>query len=483
VLQQPDLPSLASVTIPEFDFPTLPTFTATAPEFQGSAVSTVLQWSEEPYEPELLDETAERLRAMWTGGLGLPPAVEQALWERAANREDVAIQRDIAAAMLDFSSRGFSLPPGALVDRVDTIRSDGQVRKLALGREVLLKIADTQVENLRFAVTQSLAAENVLVGIWTATAQRQFEAAKIQLDSQLSLFNAMVALYNARQQGYATEATVFRTRLEGELARLQVFRARIEGAVAQGQLNEQAVRVYGERVKALMANIEVYRARVEGVRAVTEQQRAKVDIYRSQIEARAEEISADKTRFEAYESRMRGETAKAQLVDSQARAYASYVSGQATKADIGMRNQAAAIARNEQLVRAYIANVEKDKALVGAQSAGIQASAEAYRANTARYIAEAGAESTRIELAIKGKDAEMRSSIALYEVEMRKWMADMEQMIRVAGVQLEAMKAAAQASSTMAAGAMAGISLSAGVSGTGSVSASGSRTDVSSLSL
>lgn len=477
VLDKPTLPAMVDITIPTFDFPQLPTFDAIAPEFQGASVSTVLQWRETPYEPVILADEMAKLRQMWDGGLGLPPAVEAALWERAASREDLSAARDISAAFIEFSGRGFTLPPGALVNRVDTVRQDAQVRKIGQAREVMLKVADAQIENLRFACTQAIASENVLIGLWSQMAGRQFDAAKIQLDAQMALYNAQIALFNAAQQAYATEATVFRARLEGQLARIQVFRAELDGEIAKGQLNEQRVRIYSEQVKATLADLEVYKAKMQGAQLFSEVQKTKIDSFRAQVQGYAETLQADQVRYQAYESRIKGETAKAGLLESQARAYAAYVSGQSAKADIGINNQRAEISALGLKLQAYTAGLEKDRTTIAAQQAVITAGAEANRVNTARFTAQATAQTTIAEVEIRAAESAIRNSISLYEVEIRKYVADMEQLIRSSGVQIEALKSIASAHSTLAAGAMAGISISSSVSASSGVSASGSTSD------
>jgi hypothetical protein len=473
ILDKPAFPSLEPITIPTFDFPTLPTFSSTAPEFEGTPVSNVLQWTERPYAIEVLDEMIAKLRDIWNGENGIPPAVENAMWERAAGREDLDTSRQVSQAMLDFSSRGFTEPPGMLTARIDAIREESQIKKNALNREQTIKMAELQVENVRFACEQSVAAENVLVNIWNNTAQRQFEAARVQLDSQLALYNAQVALFNARQQAYATDAQVFRVRLEGELARIEVFKAQLEGEVARGQLNEQQVRIYAERVRALLTDVEVYKAVMEGASIQSDVNKNIIDGYRADIQAYAARIDADKSRFDAYDSRIKGELGKAQILDAEARGYASYVSGQSTVADIGIKRMEADIRKNELLIRQYVADLENVRTKISADVATIEASARAYVADTQRYSAQASAEEARSRVDLAAKESEIRVVLGLYEVEVRKYLADTDLLIKQAQVQLEALRTAGSVGSTLAAGAMAGINIGANLSGGSTVGATG----------
>ena len=481
VLTKPAFPSLAAISIPDFKFPTLPLFTDDAPEFQGTAVSTVLQWSEPTYYTEVLDEVIGKLRDLWAGS-GIPPAVENALWERAASREDLDLSRQMSALEIDHSGRGFTMPTGVLEAQKAALRDEAMLKKQTANRDIAIRMAEIHIENVKFACEQGVAAENVLYGIFNNTAQRQFEAAKIQLDAELARFNAQVSLFNAQQQAYSTKADVYKVKLDAELSRIEVFKAELEGELAKGQLNEQQVKIYSEQIRALLTDVEVYKAEMQGASLQADVNRNLIEGYKAEVTAYAEKLRADKARFDAYDSQVKGELGKAQLLDAEARAYASYVSGQSAVADIGIKRMDADIRENEQTIRAYVAQLDAAKAEIMAQSEAIKASAEAYRSDTQRYVAQAGAEESKFRVELAAKEVEIRSTIGIYETEIKRYIADIEKMTSMAQMQLEALKAAGQVSSTMAAGAMAGINIGANLSGSGGVSASGSNSNSTSRS-
>lgn len=474
--ERPIMPDLVELVIPTFTFQPIAPFNETSPEFTGSSVSAVLQWAETPYVPVIIEEEMAVLRRMWEGGTGLPLAVEQAMWERAASREDVAIARDISAAAIEFSGRGFTLPPGMLANRIDTIRSEGALKKQELGREVMIKVADTHIENLRFACQQAIASENVLIGLWSQMAQRGFEAAKVQLESELALLNAQVAIFNARQSAYQTAANVHKIALEERALELEKFKAELEAEVAKGQINEQRIKVFLGLYDGLKADAELYKAEMQGAQLESELQRNEVDKFKAGVQAAGELIQADKLRYDAYESRVKGETAKAQLLESQGRAYSAYVSGKVARSEIDVKNQQADLQVLDLQLRAFLGNLERDKVQLQAETAAIQATAEAHRTNTQRYTAEMGAKTALAELDMKALDSETRNMIALYDVEIRKYSNAREQLIRVASLQSDGLKAIGQMHSTLAAGAMAGISLGATIGADAKVGANGNST-------
>lgn len=473
----PSLPTLADIVVPDFEGLALPVFSATAPQFEGTALPGILQWTEPTYHPEILSEVLAKIRMLWAGGSGIPAAVEQAMVERAVEREDRIAEREIDGVAEEFSLMGFTMPTGMQAARVDRMRQDLAVKKLGLNRDLTIKFAETEIENIKFGVEQAIAAENVFVNLFLNSAARMFEAAKFQIESQLNIYNAQVSLFNARMNGYGIEAQVFDTLVKAELAKIEVFKAEIEAEIARGKVNEQKVNVYTAQVQALSTYIEIYKARMQGAQIQSEVVRNRIEAYKADVQAYAERIQADKTKFDAYESQVKGEAAKAGIIDAEARAYAALVQGKSAMADIEVKRADVFIQKNRSLVEAYIADLDAEKVRIQSQTSVIQTNAQAYIADTQRFTAIAGAETAKAQLGVTAKEAEMRTNISFYQAQVQAYLGNMEQLIRKAALIIDALKAAGQISSTMAAGAAAGVHVGATLSGGGSVGASGTSSD------
>lgn len=473
-LAMPSLPTLADIVIPDFAGITLPNFTATAPEFEATALPGILQWSEPTYHPEILDEVLDKIRLLWSGGSGIPPAVEQAMVERAMSREDLIASREIDSVTEEFSLRGFTMPSGMQAARVDQLRQELAIKKLALNRELTIEFAKMQIENIRFGVEQAVAAENVFVNVFLNMAARLFEAAKFQIESQISIYNAQVTLFNARMNGYQIEAQVFDIRVKAALSEIEVFKAEIDAEIARGQVNEQKVRTYVAQVQALQTEVEIFKARMQGAEIESSVIRNRIDAYRADVEAYGARIAADKVRFDAYEARVKGEAAKGGILDAEARAYAALVQGKASAADIDVKRADLIIQKNRALIEGYVAELDAEKANIQSQLSVIQTNAQAYVAGTQRFAAQAQAETTKAQVTVTAKEAELRTNVSFYQAQVQAYLGNMEQLIRRAALIIDALKAAGQISSTLAAGAMAGVHVGANLSGGGTVAASGS---------
>lgn len=477
LLPLPVLPSLIDVTIPEFGGLALPVFNASLPEFEASALPGILQWSEPEYHPEILDEVMEKLRLLWSGSNGIPPAVEAAMVERAMSREVMIAEREIDAVSEEFSLRGFTMPTGMQAARVDQMRQDLALKNMSANRELTIEFVKIQVENVRFAVTNAIAAENVLVNIFSNMAERTFLAAKFRVESQIQIYNAQVALFNARMNAYQIQAQVFNTLVQAELAKIEIFKAEVEAELAKGQLNEQKVRTYTAQIQALQTQVEIYKAEMQGASIHSDVIRNRIEAYRASVEAYAARIQADKVHFESYEAQVRGEAAKAGIIDAEARAYAALIQGKAAAADIDVKRADIVIQKNRAMIEAYVADLEAEKARIQSQTAVIQAGAQAYIANTQRFAAQAQAETAKAQVIVSAQEASMRTNVAFYQAQVQAYLGHMEQLIRQASLVVEALKSAGQIGATLAAGSFAGVHVGATLSGAGGVNASGAYSE------
>ena len=170
------------------------------------------------------DQAVEWLRkAIVDGGTGLNAGVEQQLWQRGKARvleESLEAEDNLTAG---WAARNYPLPPGALIHGLQRIQLD-RSRKLAeINRDIAIKSFDTEIENVRFAVQQTLDLRSkamsamadyirtLMIGPQTAM-QLATGLAGLELDVNRSL----VALYSAEVQALQP-----RVQLAIEDARLQ----------------------------------------------------------------------------------------------------------------------------------------------------------------------------------------------------------------------------------------------------------------------
>lgn len=466
----PDLEALTSLSIPDFTFPELPTFDDVAPTFTDAAPNTNLVWAEAVYESDLLDDTTAKVRAWLQGGTGLPPAVQQALFDMARGRESMTAREARELAFDVIAGRGFSMPPGMLAEMVEVANEKSRFAQNEVSRTILVESAKWEIENIRFAVGQGIGLETVLIGKFNSSAQRAFEAARHRVDADIALFNALVSLYNARQSGYRVAADVFKIKVEAALAELQVFRAQIDAEIAKGQLNEQKVRAFEARLKAVTATVEIYRSRMEGARVQSEVVKSQLEGYRIEVDAYGKRVDADAKRFDVFESQVRAEGVRGQVFEAESRAFAETVRAASDKANIKMKWVDSRIAALRASNEKFLGMVQAERDRVSSSATAIQATAQAFSADVGRYTAEIQGQNTASQVGLSVSELRLRNNIARFEAEFKTHDSRLNRMVEIGKVMGAQLDAAAKAAAALAQGALSAIHVQASMSGQGDVS-------------
>jgi hypothetical protein len=473
-LALPNKPTLINVTIPAAPTITIPAFDPELPDFQlPAAPNAGLEWTEEDYEPTVLNSVIDQIETFFAGGTGIRPDVQDQIFNQAADREDRVANVALREAETEVASRGYRELPGVLLKRMDAIRSERDRNKSALNRELLIKVMDSELENLRFAVTAGIQAEDLLVRIFLAAQDRLFLAARLTVEFGINLYQAQVAAYTAALEGVRTQAEVYRATIEGRIAQVQVYESQVQAALATAQVNESLVRAYVAEVESLQTLINLYEAELRAVQTRVEIDAVRVRAFGEEVDAYAAQVAADKTRFDAYESRIRGELGKASILESEARAYAAEVGGISSGTTAQARAFEANIGRYQADIQAYVGEANARAARSNAEAQGIQGNASAYTAASSRFNALVGLQEALGRIEVAAWEAGNRQQIEAYRARIAESEVNLRRIIEEARLGLQALDSAGRLSTTVAGGAMAAINVGATISGNGSTSASG----------
>jgi len=478
ILDMPEMDVLKQIEIPAFEFPELPDFDGVPPSISGVTVPNVfIEWKDPEYQSELLDELSAYIREGMQGGTGLPAPIEEALFSRSRARESRETTRAVQEVVNDWSTRNFSMPPGMLVKQVASIREQGQLKASELNRDILIEASKMEIEQIRFLVQQGMSLEQLTSNIFNNFANRLFEVAKFNAESQINVFNAQIAFFNAQNEAFSVLSGVYKTKLDGALAKLTAYKTAVDAQVAVGQINEQYVQVYRSKMDAVLSNVEVYKALVQGASVRADVIKNQFDSYRSDVQAYSEQINAEKVKVEAYEAQIRGETSKAGLFDAQARAYASTIQGVQAKANVKGQQIQLKMEAARVWIGKYQADLEAYKAELQANLSEVQQNTAAFSAEVDAWRATAGMEVSQAEMQSRYADMNTRTNISYAEMQLKEYETKMQKAIQEANIALESAKAMGQYTSQLAAGAMSAAHVSASISGSGSASTSSSNSN------
>lgn len=353
------LPELYPITLPsppavDFGIP----FTATPPVFDAVAPDAHdFDYTEQAYDPLLVSEIKTAIQSMLAGTSGLPRVVEDALWARQAEREAEQAQNAVQDALADFASRGHTMPSGPLQSKLMQVRQNSQNQKNTLGRDVMVRIHETLIDQFKFGVAQGIALESAWIGLYSDVQNRRLQAAQVAVNIAIQVYNALVAQYQAQAAVYKTEADVYASRIQAELAKLQGYAEQIRAQQLVGEINQQLVALYTARLSAIETNVRVYVAEITAYREQVDAERLKLDTFRTSIEVENSKLQASQQEINIWSGQVQGQNLIQQAYATRTQAYLGNVQAWRAKYEAQVERQRGQIAVAEAETARYVALV------------------------------------------------------------------------------------------------------------------------------
>lgn len=337
-----------------------------------------------------MDGIETRLNQLMAGGSGLTPAVENAIYERARDKNHAEYERLRDSAWNDVASKGFTLPNSALVGTLFSARQALADSNARAANDIAIKQAEMEQQNLQFAITASSGLRTAMLNAAMGYHQtlvtingQALEYAKTSLSLVIEVYNTQVKEFSVRLEAYRADAAIYEARLKGALAAIDLYRAEIDALQAMTQVDVAKIGVYKAQVESLGVLANVYRSRIEAVQSKAGLEKLKLELFQSQVQTYSAQVQAKNAEWQGYQAAVSGEEAKVRIFGQQVQAYSAQMAG-------------------------YKAKVE-------AQAEGVRARSLANNAILDRFNAELKAYSTKVEARaniakIVGTDAQMRLS-------------------------------------------------------------------------
>lgn len=457
----PDVPSLVAINIPVEPLLNLPTFTAVQP---GSplAPSFIFSFAEPTYASSLLTDLRARLLEWVDGAVtGILPAVEQAIWDRGRSRENTAAGRKMKESIRTFATRGFTKPAGALALEIASALQETQDTLSAQSREVMIKQADLEQSNRRFAFEQAWKVEEGLVTYQNQIAQRAFDTAKYTQQVMIDIFHEVVLRYTADIQAYVAQVDVYKATIQAELAKLDVFRAEIEAQKLISEINTQAIEIYRARIEGVKAVIDVFKAQVDAANTAALVNKTQIEGFAAQVGAYAETVRAKASEYDGYATRVRAEVSKIDIFKAEADAYSSQVGGFKALVDAQVASKNIEIKVGQEVpLDIFKALTDVYRTIVSAEAERIGAETKVFEARSQVYGAEVQGETARVNASVETVKSQTSIAVAEGNLRIEAAKANVQALIQQTTVLVDAIKAGAQVAAQLAASALSAVNLS-----------------------
>ncbi len=410
------------------------------------------------YASQLLDNLKAQLNARIQGGTGLSPAVEQAIWGRALDRETaVALARE-QEVMRGAEALGFPLPSGVLAGQLQDARREYHDKLSGLSRDIAIKQAELEQANLQQATQLALQLESTLLEDAYKLEVLAIDAAKAAADNAIAAHNAAIEHFKALLAGYQAYASAYETVIRAELNKVEVFKALLSAEQTKADINKSLVERYKAEIDGSMAAVQIYQARIGAAKTLVELEGTRIQAGAEQVKAFVATVNAETAKADLYKAAIGAEATKVEATATLARAYAAKVGGQAEKARVE-------IAKLQAKVQAKSLEWDGWKARLSAATAEVEAAArkssimvDGYRAGVSAAEAQAGAYMRRWEADIKQYEAGTNITFQAAKI-------NNDAVLHTNDARMEAAKVGLTTSSQRLASAWSMVSASAQISG------------------
>ena len=417
------------------------------------------------YASALLDALKATLLSRLSGGTGLDPAVEQAIWDRARSRETKLALGNEAEIQRASEALGFSLPSGVIAAQLREAQQNYYGKLSELSRDVAIKQAELEQANLKDTIASGMQMEGQLIDYSWKLEQLSFDTAKQYADNAIQIHNAAVEQYRALLASYETYSNNYRTIIEGELAKVEVYKAQLQGEQAKADINRALVEQYKARIEAGMSQVEIYRAQVGAAQTLVQLEQTKISAAAEQIRAYVAQVNAETAKVEAYKAQVQAESTLVDVYKVKADAFSAKVSAQAEEAKAQLARYNAYVQAKTSEWEAYRVNVQTEGERI--KALGIQSAAllDGYKAEASAVEAEARMYSSLWETQLKDYEAGQQALLQTAKIN-----ADVA--IQTNNARLDASKVGAQIYAQLVSSSYGMINASASISGSASNSVS-----------
>lgn len=267
-------------------------------------------------------------------GSGFNPTVETAIYNRARAREAAENQKSLDQITAREAANGWSRPPGSALAALKEVIQNNQLRNAQLSREIMIKQAELEQENMKFSIANVINLEQILLTQYRDFDRMAFEQAKYVQDLLIEIYKLQLAEFDSAVAAYQAYAVAFRSRIEGLLAEVEIYKAQIEGEKAKAQSNLALIQAYNALASAIKTEAEIYAIEVEAINKQLEGEATKIQAYKAEVDGYIGTIQAKAQEYVGYSEQTKGELAKAQAYESQVRGYASLIEARAKDADV-----------------------------------------------------------------------------------------------------------------------------------------------------
>jgi hypothetical protein len=423
---------LLSFLVPSEPVVTLPTFSLNPPEplkitpvdysaiFAGIAADIT---ADKGYDSELINAIQDRLlNNVKNGGTGLSAIVEAAIFDRDKEREEQQLEDTTDKTIKLWAQRGFTLPDGMLAHSLSELQKEYMNKRLDRSRDIAIKQAELEQTNIFKSMEMGISLETEIMKL-----VMEYDKLILQVNEDVCKFaneyiNLQIQVNNNLVEVFKARVQIYSALIQAEMAKVEIFRSEIQAMLGIIQANESTVKLYATQIEA---EISRYNGLLKGNELI-------VSIFSEEVRAVVAQAGIEESKIKIYAETIRGLMAMTDIYKSEIDGMTAEINAERAK------------------IEASMSQVEMWKKEADAQIAVYGAQMEEYKANIQWNISSANVTNSVNDSIIRAWAAAIQANVEYARLT--------EESIRAkSAMELKAAEGVANATATMAAGAMAAV--------------------------
>jgi predicted nucleic acid-binding Zn-ribbon protein len=372
-----------------------------------------------------------QLETYLAGGTGLKPEIEDAIYSRAREKNDVEAARVRSAAYAEAASRGFTLPTGALMSAIGRARQEAANNNLKASSDIAVMQAETEQKNLQFAVTTSQALRATAIQAMLSYMQgattlngMALEYAKGILDAVVQVYDIQVKSFTLKLEAYKAAAQVYEVKVRASAQVIEIYKAQIQALEAMTNVDRAKIDIYRAQIDSLKAYGDLYKTQIDTVVSRASLEKLKLDLFESQVKVYSGQVQAKAAEWQGYQARLAGEETKVKAFSAQVDAFNGQIAAYKARTEgISEKIKAEAI-KNNATLQAYTAGVSAYESLVKAKAATASANIDGQRQELTGYQAAIGFAESQARLKVEAYKANLETGIMNAKTDMDAQVAN-----------------------------------------------------------
>jgi hypothetical protein len=134
---------------------------------------------------------------------GLHESVFEAVWHNSRDREERGLRSERASLAAEYSARGFSIPPGAMVAALDKASQRASEAVQEVNRTETIRNEEVKLQLLQFAVQEASRYKMAIMSslaefyrVWVTIPDKDIERVRVRAQAYSSLYSALSTYYN-----------------------------------------------------------------------------------------------------------------------------------------------------------------------------------------------------------------------------------------------------------------------------------------------